>query len=390
MGVHYNNGDFITYGKPSLLLDFANKKSLTDRISGNNLITFTRSSTGTYVGADGLIKTAATNEARFDHNPTTGESLGLLIEEARINYYTTSETLTNGRTGTSSGGNYTDFLSGGPQGGRFTRWARDTALSRTADWDWQIDYSNTGLSVGQTLNVSFYARCPNGTLASIALRNPDGQGSIFNLDTTWRRFDINLTYGGDYTTTPFFRFNRGHSPAYVNGATYDLAMIQIETSNYPTSYIPTTGSTVTRTTDIATITGTNFSSWFNASAGTFFTNYISTNPVNERILNFGSGPVATIISNEGVMGSGLYFSSVGNISGSASDGVKVVSATSVSESAGTFDGNSVTSTGACSYYSTATSLHLVAGAAAVRQNRIKQIKYYPIRLTNTQLQNITR
>jgi len=167
--------------------------------------------------------------------------------EATTNYYTTPETLTSGRTGTSSGGNYTDFTTGGPNNGRFTRWVRDTALSRNNDWDWEINYSNTGLSVGQTLNVSFYARCPNGTLSSIVLRNPDAQGGTFNLDTTWRRFNVNLTYGGDYTSTPFFRFNRGHSAAYVNGATYDLANIQIETKSYATTF--TTG---TRGTTVAT------------------------------------------------------------------------------------------------------------------------------------------
>jgi hypothetical protein len=85
MGIHYGKADFINYGKPSLLLDFARNKSLVDRISGNNLITFTRSSVGTYVDENGLIKYAAADEARFDHNPTTGESLGLLIEEQRSN-----------------------------------------------------------------------------------------------------------------------------------------------------------------------------------------------------------------------------------------------------------------------------------------------------------------
>ena len=42
---------------PTLDLQFANSKSLVDAISGQNLITFTRASTGTYVGSDGLIKT---------------------------------------------------------------------------------------------------------------------------------------------------------------------------------------------------------------------------------------------------------------------------------------------------------------------------------------------
>jgi hypothetical protein len=65
--------------EPSLNLDFANTKRLDPRI------TFTRASTATFVGDNGLIQSAAVNAARFDHNPATGESLGLLVEEARTN-----------------------------------------------------------------------------------------------------------------------------------------------------------------------------------------------------------------------------------------------------------------------------------------------------------------
>jgi hypothetical protein len=43
------------------------------------------------VGADGLIKLAGVNEPRFDHDPSTGESLGLLVEESRSNLVTYSE-----------------------------------------------------------------------------------------------------------------------------------------------------------------------------------------------------------------------------------------------------------------------------------------------------------
>lgn len=76
---------------PSLDLRFADDKSLVDAVTGASLVTFTRASSGTFVGSDGLIKTATTNEPRFDHNPTTGESLGLLVEEARTNNLLQSE-----------------------------------------------------------------------------------------------------------------------------------------------------------------------------------------------------------------------------------------------------------------------------------------------------------
>jgi prepilin-type N-terminal cleavage/methylation domain-containing protein len=374
---------------PKLDLNFARDKQLVNAVNGSNPITFTRNSIGTYVGSDGLIKTAAANEPRFDHNPVTKESLGLLVEEGSTNFYNTSETLTNGRTGSSSGMVYTDFNTGGPQGGRFTRVVRDTSLSRSSDWDWEVNYSNTGLSLNQSLVVSFYARCPNGTLASIAVKNPD-VGQTFNIDSTWRRFSVVFAYGGDYQTTPFFRINRGHTPAYANGATYDLAMLQIEANWYPTSHIPTTGSVVTRVAENVSIAGTNFNSFFNTSQGTFFADYNSKYPSNERMLNFGGGPTSTIISNEGVIGSGLYFSSIGNISGSAADGVKVAATTSVSESAGSFDGNTAVSTGASSYYAGANSLNFIAPAAAIKQNWIKRVTYWNTRLSNTILTNITK
>jgi len=45
--------------------------------------------------------------------------------------------------------------------------------------------------------------------------------------------------------------------------------LQFEEGSFPTSYIPTTSSTVTRSADVASMTGTNFSSWYNQGQGTF-------------------------------------------------------------------------------------------------------------------------
>jgi hypothetical protein len=64
---------------PTLDLNFAGARALDPRV------TFTRSSVATRVGPDGLLQTVAPNVARFDHSPTTRESLGLLVEEQRTN-----------------------------------------------------------------------------------------------------------------------------------------------------------------------------------------------------------------------------------------------------------------------------------------------------------------
>jgi len=48
-------------------------------------VTFTRGTTATFVGSDGLIQTAAINAPRFDYDPVTLAAKGLLIEEQRTN-----------------------------------------------------------------------------------------------------------------------------------------------------------------------------------------------------------------------------------------------------------------------------------------------------------------
>jgi prepilin-type N-terminal cleavage/methylation domain-containing protein len=77
---HPKDSIWNTAGTPTLDFNFALNKSLIDNVSGNNLTTFTRNSVGTYIGEDGLIKTAAVNTPRFEYDPITGESRGLLVE----------------------------------------------------------------------------------------------------------------------------------------------------------------------------------------------------------------------------------------------------------------------------------------------------------------------
>ena len=72
--------------RPTLNLDFANSKQLDPRI------TFYRDSIATYYDENLVLRYAAYNEPRFDHDRETGESKGLLFEEERTNYVTDSTT----------------------------------------------------------------------------------------------------------------------------------------------------------------------------------------------------------------------------------------------------------------------------------------------------------
>ena len=59
----------------------------------SELLDFTRATTATFVGSNGLIQTAAIDAPRFAHDPVTLEGQGLLVEGARTNLLLNSATL---------------------------------------------------------------------------------------------------------------------------------------------------------------------------------------------------------------------------------------------------------------------------------------------------------
>ena len=226
-------------GDASLDLDFASTKSLTDSVSGDNLITFTRASSATYVGSDGLIATAATNEPRFDHDPATGESLGLLIEEARTNLMlnsgTTAEMRPTGSTSRTSGG----FAA--PDGS--TDASRVNLPEVTQPGEIKIVSEILGVSPNTDYTASIYLKGLNGgEVVYLTLASSVPTSSVTaTLTTEWQRFDITglsnsgvLYFNVGVDTRP--GTGQSNQPAqsfYIWGA-------QIEYGSFPTSYIPTT------------------------------------------------------------------------------------------------------------------------------------------------------
>lgn len=65
-------------------------------------------------------------------------------------------------------------------------------------------------------------------------------------------------------------FYPGAHPSTTIGDSNLITRVQAETGTFPTSYIPTTTTPVTRTADAHTVTGANFSGVWNASAGTLY------------------------------------------------------------------------------------------------------------------------
>ena len=199
---------------------------------------------------------------RFDHDPVTGESLGLLIEESRTNLMTRSEQLDEWTK--YFGASVTSNSIAAPDG------------TVTADL---VDISPQQFSQilrlfdcqpSTTYTVSFYGKSVTGTEIISLFRTPSRGGVVnFTLTTEWQRFTNTYTTLSTDTTVNNVLFTRRE------GSTNQFYMwgVQVEEGTFATSYIPTTDSTVTRAADVAEIAGTNFSSFYNQSKGTVFAEY---------------------------------------------------------------------------------------------------------------------
>jgi hypothetical protein len=263
--------------RPTLSLDFAKSKVLDPRI------TFTRASTATFVGSNGLIQSAGSGAARFDHNQVTLESLGLLVEEARTNLVLRSEEFDNA---TWSKGNLTVTANAttAPDG----TLTADKLVENTANAERNVSTVATFTgSVVYTFSVFakaaerskfqiylYSGASPGGANFDLATGTTASPGaSMVQYPNGWYKCSVTYTHASSGVKgiailpavlfSPIGYQGDGVSGLYVWGA-------QLEAGAFPTSYIPTSGATATRAADLASMTGTNFSSWYRQDEGTMF------------------------------------------------------------------------------------------------------------------------
>lgn len=196
--VHVSRWSPMILGVASLDLNFLSG-SLDSRVA------FSRASTATVIDSSGAIQTSAIDSPRFDFDPVTLTRRGLLIEETRTNLFTNS------------------LINAAPL----------------------LTQNVTVSAVPHTL--SFYGS-GTITLSGASVATVVGTGAYPNRRTI--------------TFTPI----AGVLICTVVGA---VQFAQLEVGSFATSFIPTGAAAVTRNADIVTMTGANFSSWYNQSEGTF-------------------------------------------------------------------------------------------------------------------------
>lgn len=206
---------------------------------------FTRSSTATRVNKDGLIEVVGIDEPRVDYlNNADGH---LLLEPSRSNLVTQSEDLTTGWS----------FSSGGT--GSLPVITADDAVApdgnTTAD---KVVLDMNGGS-GSGLNWSFIAAPYTSAVATFTMTCylkgvnggeeiffdfDNGNSNLITLTTEWVRYEFVKTV--NYTTTRYIRIGLRGGSTTDDTASFYMWGCQLEEGSYATSYIPTSGSSVTR------------------------------------------------------------------------------------------------------------------------------------------------
>jgi len=376
-------------------------------------VTFTRGTTATFVGSNGFIQTAAINAPRFDYDPVTLAAKGLLIEEQRTNLLLRSAAFDNA-SWSKSGSTVTANATTSPDG--------------TADADKLVETATTGqhrasqavtVTSGVAYTYSIYAKAAERTsiwvriigaatfagcivdLTNGAITGTTGTSTATNVGNGWYRITVSGTSDSTTATVYANLIDGAGANTYTGDGTSGLFVwgAQVEAGAFATSYIPTVTSQVTRSADVATMTGTNFSSWYNQSEGTFVASF-------QNVVDPAAGGKAVFSTNDGTNNNRVTLLTTT----AAAEGRIVVGGVATNPVSRGFTGGSVAKSGIAfaagsgAQYTNGVLNSAVTPSAAPTVNRleiganltssflnghIRQIAYYNTRLPNDTLVSLT-
>ncbi len=383
---------------PRLALDFTTA-SLDARVTVARAL-----NTATRVNGNGFIETVNADLPRFDYTLNTGGSCkGLLIEESRINILRESVTMAGSSwlTSGSGGGSApvpTTNAGTSPDGtGNATKIVFSAPVSGDISSYYQTSFASSAGSYTGSFYVKAFAAGDVGKI--IGFRHvASGAYQLVTLTANWTRVEKTETQAGsnfELILRPALGTSSGTVSVLVYGG-------QLEVGAFATSYIPNIATgTTTRNADVVSMTGTNFSSWWNSTAGTFFTSYQtlvnSSISAARGILTYDSSgnKLVTYIGGGGTTASTYDGSSIVAATGSAvaTASKTVMAYSSAGRAIATNGGTVATGSAPSAGFLTATLLNIGAlnvSTTGQINGYIKAVRYWPQRLTNAEIQAFSK
>ncbi|MEI4932400.1 phage head spike fiber domain-containing protein [Aeromonas caviae] len=188
------------------------------------MVNFSRSTTATYIGKDGLLKTAAANEPRF-------EKAGLLVEGQSTNLNPRSQQF-----------NWMDGYGASPAVQSPNTDPQTSSLITTIDVTAgrRRPFIAGILTVGKKYTISFRAKSDGGVISQVSSQLT---GAVYPAvaPEEWKTYSFTGVAIG-----PDVDFQ-------ITGTSVSIAWIQVEELPFASSYIPTNGAAVTRAADVCFI-----------------------------------------------------------------------------------------------------------------------------------------
>ena len=238
--------------------------------------------TATRVNSSGLIESVNANLPRFDYDPITLAPKGLLIEELRTNLVPYSQDFSDPAWSKSNVAATADTTIA-PDG---TTTADTLTASSVSGFTWQV-VSFTG---DGDKTMSCFVKAGTAATSVVQIRDATAIANRGYFIITWTagvpsvvRLTTGTVLGVDAFPDGWYRLRllasnvvAANSNQYrflpdttAGTGTVIVWGVQAENGAFATSYIPTTTTSLTRNADVVSMTGTNFSDWYNASEGAF-------------------------------------------------------------------------------------------------------------------------
>jgi hypothetical protein len=246
--------------------------------------------------------TAAVYSLPIDHNPTTFEPLGVLIEEQRTNLLTYSDqfdnaawtkanaTITANQLAAPDGALTADLMTNVVGNNRMTATATTSAIAYCYSQFFKKG-NHSAVCLQAYSSVSALIGSIDYDFDTDTLTDAVGTSERKLLPDGWVRVTLKFT-AADASTVLWTRIGTAASSG-VDGATGYVWGAQLEAGAFPTSYIPTVASQVTRAADQVSIPTSAFA--YSATEGTLVAGFV---PVS-AVITAGSARVASIMASAG-------------------------------------------------------------------------------------------